>query len=75
MKATLQTGLTLERGTLRARATLQCPSVQLVWDDDQLLGIAIEEGGVTVELAFPSAACVERFQRRIQRLPVPQEAP
>ena len=32
-----------------------------------------EEGGVAVELEFPDAECVRRFQQRIAKLRVPVE--
>ena len=68
MKATLQTGLALERGTMRARATLQDPDVRVEQPLDASPHVCIDEGGVVLELAFPDLISIYRFQQRVARL-------
>lgn len=68
MSQSLRTALTLDRGMLRASATLQDPDVRLTsWDED-MPAISIEEGGVVLELEFPDRRSLARFQRRVAAL-------
>lgn len=75
MKPALTTTLAQDRGTLTARATLEDPDVRLDTPDGEAPTLTIEEGGVRVDLAFPDADCIRRFQRRVGRVPVPPEEP
>jgi hypothetical protein len=71
MKALLQTGFALERGTMRARATLQDPDVRAESSEERGPQLTIDEGGVVLELAFPDWVSIRRFQRRIAGLCLP----
>jgi len=58
----------LELGLMKATASLQDPEVTLSpWDGD-MPTLCIEEGGVVVELEFPDAESLRRFQQRIAAL-------
>jgi len=58
----------LELGLMKATASLQDPEVTLSpWDGD-MPPLCIEEGGVVVELEFPDAESLRRFQQRIAAL-------
>lgn len=63
MKPGLHMGLTLDRATLTARATLEAPDVRLEADPGPVL--VVEEAGARVEFAFTDTTCLERFQRRV----------
>lgn len=57
----------LDQGMLKSSATLQDPEVRLVvWDGMPTL--AVEEGGVSLELEFPDAESFARFQQRVAEL-------
>jgi len=58
----------LELGLMKATASLQDPEVTLSpWDGD-MPTLCIEEGGGVVELEFPDAESLRRFQQRIAAL-------
>ena len=63
----------LERGRLKASATLQDPIVDLRAPEEDAPSLHIEEGGVEVELTFPDLTSLRRFLRRLAaiRCPVP----
>ena len=75
MKPTLVTALAQERGTMRARATLQDPDVRVELDRDAPPHLAIDEGGVVLELAFPDLLSIHRFQERVANLRLPAADP
>ena len=58
----------LEVGTLRATATFQDPEIRIDEGGERAPRIAIEEGGVAVELEFPDLGSVHRFVRRMSTL-------
>jgi hypothetical protein len=73
VKPRLLTTLAQERGTLTARATVEDPDVRLDAEPGDAPTLTIEEGGVTVTLAFPNTDCVRRFTRRVGRVRVPDD--
>lgn len=60
----------LEPGLLKASATVQDPDVRLSCWDAQMPVLAIEEGGVVIELEFADRDGFLRFQRRVAALAV-----
>lgn len=55
----------LESGFMRATATLQDPVVTLLACGSSPPILCIEEAGVVVELEFPDAESLARFQERV----------
>lgn len=60
-------GLSLDLGSLTARASLQDPIVRIDATVDGPAVLTLEEGGVRLDLEFPDLACVERLYRCIRR--------
>ena len=60
-------GLSLDLGTLTARASLQDPMVRVEALVDGPAVLTLEEGGVRLDLEFPDLSCVERLFRRLRR--------
>ena len=73
MKPVLMTGLRLERGTMRARATLEAPDVRVEVGPDACPHLAIDEGGVVLELAFPDLSSISRFRDQLAGLCLPDD--
>ena len=61
----------LERGRLKASATLQDPIVRLDTPEGDAPCLHIEEGGVEVDLTFPDLVALRRFQRRLAAIRCP----
>jgi hypothetical protein len=63
------------RGRLSARASLESPCVSVAVEPGEAPLLRIEEGGVSVELEFPDAESIRRFQHQVGSAAVPDDEP